>query len=375
MIRMGQEEIDAITRVIQSKKLFRINDGLREVEHFELELAEKFGVDYALCLNGGSSALTCGLIGLGIGPGDEVIIPAYTFIATAAAVLAVGAIPVLAEVDETMTIDLNDIRIKLRPTVKAVIPVDMVGFPCQMQGLLDMSREFGFGIIEDSCQAVGGSFGGKRLGTWGDAGCLSFNDYKIISAGEGGAMLTNNRKIYERALIYHNGGSGFQYYTGPLQEPSFVGSQCRVGEITGAVLRVQLQRLDGILTDLRLLKSRIISELAASPGARFIPSHDAAGDCGLTVGLAFDSAAAASRFAELSQVKAWLPINSNKHVYHTWDTIQKARRPPSVIEPVQYAAKPESAAGLSCGHVSADPGCSFPDGFYQPESGLERGRN
>lgn len=325
MLRSGPEEIEAVARVIQSRKLFRINDGFKEVENFEKELAAKFGVQYALCLNGGTSALVCSLIGLGIGPGDEVIIPAFTFIATASAVLAVGAIPVIAEVDETTTLDVEDVRAKLRPTVKAVIPVDMLGFPCNMDALVELGRANNFAVVEDACQAVGGSFSGKRLGTWGDAGCFSFNDYKIISAGEGGALLTNDRAIYERGLLYQNGGSGFQYYTGPVQTPEFSGFQCRASEITGAIMRIQLQRLDGILTDLRSVKSAIMAGLADIQGVSFLASHDPAGDCGLTVGFSFDTAEQAARFAELAQISAWRPISFARHVYNTWGPVMSRR--------------------------------------------------
>jgi dTDP-4-amino-4,6-dideoxygalactose transaminase len=205
------------------------------------------------------------------------------------------------------------------------MPVDMVGFPCNMLRLKNMSEQYGFKIIEDSCQADGGGFGGKRLGVWGDAGCLSFNDYKIMSAGEGGAVLTNDRQIYERAMIYHDGGATFRPYSGDIQEPFFMGTQYRVSEITGAVLRVQLQRLDGILSDLRRTKRAIMSGLADSPGVRFAPSHDAAGDCGTTLAFTFENEARARRFGELAQVSVWLPIDSGKHVYTNWDPLLSGR--------------------------------------------------
>ena len=325
MYRIGQEEIDAVARVIQSGHLFRVNNGLKEVEHFEQELADKFGVKYALCLSGGTSALTCALVGMGIGPGDEVIIPAYTFMATALAVTSVGAVPVLAEVDATMTLDLDDVEAKLSPAVKAVIPVDMVGFPCNMRRLKDMSIKYGFKILEDSCQADGGGFGDKRLGVWGDAGCLSFNDFKIMTAGEGGAVLTNDRKIYERAMIYHDGGAAFRPNAGEIQEPFFMGTQYRVSEVTGAILRVQLQRLDGILADLRRTKKAIMAGLADAPGVCFAPTHDAEGDCGTTLALTFATEAKARRFGELAQVGVWLPIDSGKHVYTNWDPLLAKR--------------------------------------------------
>ncbi len=325
MFRIGQEEIDAVARVIHGGQLFRVNTALHEVEQFEQELADKFGVKYALCLSGGTAALTCALVGMDIGPGDEVIVPAYTFMATALAVTSVGAIPVLAEIDETMTLDLDDVEAKLTPNVKAVIPVDMVGFPCNMRRLKEMSLKYNFKILEDSCQADGGGFGDKRLGVWGDAGCLSFNDFKIMTAGEGGAVLTNDRHIYERAMIYHDGGAAFRPNAGEIQEPFFMGTQYRVSEITGAVLRVQLKRLDGILADLRRTKKAIMAGLADVSGVRFAPSHDPEGDCGTTVAFTFTTAERARAFAKLVKNGAWLPIDSGKHVYSNWDPLLAKR--------------------------------------------------
>lgn len=325
MYRIGQEEIDEIKKVIQSGQLFRVNDGLKEVDNFEKELAEKFGAKYALCVSGGTAALTCALVGLGIGPGDEVIVPAYTFMATALAVTSVGAVPVLAEVDETMTLDMDDVESKLSPYVKAVIPVDMVGFPCNMDRLAAMSKKYGFKIVEDACQADGGSFKGKRLGLWGDVGAFSFNDYKIMSAGEGGAIITNDRKIYERALIYHDGGAAFRPYADTLEEPIFMGTQYRVSEITGAILRIQLKRLDGILADLRRVKKTIMDGLSDIPRIRFTPSHDPEGDCSTTLGFTFRCEETARRFAKSDGVRAWLPINSGKHVYTNWEPLLAKR--------------------------------------------------
>lgn len=318
MFRIGQEEIDAVARVINSKQLFRVNKGNQEADNFEKELREKIGVDYALLMSGGTGALIAALVGLGVGPGDEVIVPAYTFMASASAVLAVGAIPVLADIDESMTIDPASVEEKISDKTKAIIPVHICGFPSNMDALKEIAAKHNLFILEDACQADGGSYKGKRLGSIGDAGAFSFNVFKIITAGEGGAVVTNNRKVYERALIYHDGGAAFRPYTGELQEPVFMGTQMRVSEITGAIMREQLKRLDGILTDLRAVKKRIMEAL--KDVARFIPSNDIEGDCGTTLGFNFDSEELARKFA--AEVEgAWLPYDSGKHVYINWDPI------------------------------------------------------
>jgi len=321
LYRIGQEEIEAIARVINGKKLFRVGAPYQEVDKFEREWAQHLGVEYTLCVNGGTTALIAGLAGMGIGSGDEVIIPSYTFMATAIAVLAVGAIPVLAEIDETMTIDPEDLKRKLTPETKAVIPVHMCGFPANMDAIMELSKKHGFKVLEDACQADGGSFRGKHLGTWGHAGAFSFNDFKIITAGEGGALVTNDYNLYERALIYHDGGAAFRPFAGELKTPVFTGSQFRANEIMGAILRVQLRRLPGILEDLRAVKREFVAHFRE----RMIPSNDLEGDCGTTVGFSFATEEEARSFATSPGVEGWLPIDSDKHVFINWDPILQKR--------------------------------------------------
>jgi dTDP-4-amino-4,6-dideoxygalactose transaminase len=316
MYRMGKEEIEAISRVIESKYLFRVGGPLNEVEAFERELAEKVGSKHALCVNGGTTALICGLVGLGVGPGDEVLIPGYTFMATATAVLAVGAIPVIAEVDDSLTLDPADVERKLGPRTRAVIPVHMVGFPCDLDRIGAAARKRGAKVLEDACQADGGSYRGKRLGSIGDAGAFSF---KIISSGEGGGVVTDDLRVYERALVHHDGGAAFRPYAKDLTEPPFTGQQYRVGELLGAVLRVQLRKLDPILADLRRVKGAMMQELKGS--FRFVRSNDSEGDCGTTLGFRFDTEAQARAFAKAEGVGGWLPIDSGRHVYSNWEPV------------------------------------------------------
>jgi len=329
MFRMGKEEIDAVARVINSKQLFRINDYAREVDHFEEELSAKMGVEYSLCLTSGTAALISALAGLGIGPGDEVIIPGYTFMATATAVLAAGAIPVIIEVDDSLTIDPIEIEKHITQYTKAIIPVHLIGFPCNMDKIMEIAKKHNLKVLEDACQADGGSYKGKRLGTIGDAGAFSFNFYKIISAGEGGAVVTNNRTIYQRALVYHDGGSAFRPFAKDLEFPIFLGQQYRSNEITGAILREQLKKLDDILTDLRRVKNTFINKLTGVENVTFVRSNDSEGDCGTTLGFAFVSQEEARKFATYKSgeqgVNGWLPIDSDKHIYCNWEPILNKR--------------------------------------------------
>ena len=323
MFRMGEPEVEAVRKVLMSHQLFRIGGELQEVNNFERELREKMGVNHCLCLASGTGALIASLAALGVGPGDEVIVPGYTFIATAIAALAVGAIPVVAEINETMTLDMDDVERKITPNTKCVIPVHIQGFPCDMERLMQMKEKYGFYVVEDACQADGGSFHGKRLGTIGDCGAYSFNYFKIISAGEGGAMVTNDIDLYQRAIIYHDCGSAFWTYETPITAPLYTGTNMRVSEVTGAILRVQLTRLDGILADLRRVKRAITEAVADLPMLRVNPSNDLDGDCGVCLPFIFDDAVTAEKFEKL--IGGTRPINTGKHVYREWTPILEKR--------------------------------------------------
>lgn len=331
MYRAGQEEIDEVSKVILSKQWFRVGDAaaghLQEVDRFEQEWAAKMGVSYALLMSGGGTAgLVCALAGIGAGPGDEVIVPAYTWLATATAVLTVGAIPVLAEVDETLGLDPEDFERKIGPHTKAVIPVHMSGRPANMEAIMAIARKRGIKVIEDSCQMDGGSYKGRRTGTWGDAGVFSFNQFKIISAGgEGGCVVTNDRRIYEVASIYHDSGSAFRPKASEMQIPIFVAQQYRATEVMGAIARVQMGRLDGILADLRRIRTVLADSLAGLNGVTVAPSNDQAGDCGVMLTLKFKNEAQARAFTSAPGVGGLVIIDHGKHVYTEWEPLREKR--------------------------------------------------
>lgn len=321
MYRIGKEEIEAVAAVINSRKFFKTETDLRMVCRVEEKLREITGAKYAVMMTSGYAALVSGLVGMGIGPGDEVIVPAYTYVASAMAVIAAGAVPVLAEINESCTLDPADVRRKISPATRAIMPVHIQGFPCDMDALLGIAEQYGLKIIEDACQADGGSYHGRRLGTIGDTGAFSFNYYKIVSAGEGGALLTDSREIYERALIHHD-SCAIAYFGNQLdgiREELFAGQEYRANEISAAIMTVQLGRLDGILADLRRNR-RIVTDIA---GKKYTPapSNDSDGDCGTTAAFTFESEAAARAFTQKAGIKAWLPIDTGKHVYTNWPFI------------------------------------------------------
>lgn len=325
MYKIGKEEIEQLTKVIESGDLFKVNEGMQQSLQVENELKRIIGCKYPIFLTSGHAALTSALVALGIGPGDEVIVPAYTYIATAMAVVAAGAIPVLAEVNDTLTIDPFDIEKKISSHTKAIMPVHIQGFPCDMDAIMKIAKEHNLFVVEDACQADGGSYKGTRLGNIGNAGAFSFNYFKIVSCGEGGALLTNDRDVFERALIYQD-SSAVAYFGKQLEgfnTETFCGNEYRSNELCAAVMKIQLGRLEEILKDLRANKKYMMDQL--KDVAEFIPSNDIEGDCGTTIAFKFETEEKARAFADYENVKGKLPIDTGKHVYKHWTPIMNKR--------------------------------------------------
>ena len=280
-MELGEEEAEAAARVIRSHNVFRyygVGDGPDEVASFEREFAAKLGAKHALCVNAGSSALICGLIGAGVGPGDEVIVPAYTWNATPNAVVAARALPVLAEVDESLTLDPEDVLRKITPRTKAILPVHMRGAPADMNGLTAIASEHGLALIEDVCQAAGATYRGRRLGTFGDAGAFSLQFNKIITTGEGGVMTTNRSDLLDLAIDVHDCAGSVRRGVGL---PRFPGWNFRASEIQGAVARVQLTRLDPLLERMRANQARLAERISQLPGLTLRRANDDGGDAGI----------------------------------------------------------------------------------------------
>ena len=239
MFRIGKEEIDAVARVIESKQLFKCNDGLKETENCEKDMRELFGIDHAVLMTSGYAALVSALVGMGIGPGDEVIIPAYTYIATAMSVVGAGAMPVIAEVDETLMIDPEDIEKKITERTKAIIPVHLYGQPCDMDAIMDIAKRHNLYVIEDCCQAIGAKYKGQMVGTFGDIGCFSFYPTKNLGGmGDGGLISVNSENLKNRIIALRNHGGAVRYYHDEI------GVNSRLDEIQAAILRIKLNYID-----------------------------------------------------------------------------------------------------------------------------------
>mgnify|MGYP001812648027 CR=1 FL=1 len=330
MYIIGEEEVQAVRKVIESRQLFRYRGGEGgETDRFESAWAKLIGVKHAVALSSGTAALICGLVGMDIGPNDEVIVPAYTFMATALAVLAVGAQPVIVDIDESLTMDPIDFEAKITPKTAAVIPVHMNGLPCNMDAIMSIAKKYDLLVLEDACQADGGAYQGKMLGSIGDAGAFSFNHYKIITCGEGGAFVTDNQQIFEKGLIHHDGGATFRNYASKLETPVFAGWNFRINEILSAILNIQLNRLEGILTTLRSEKQVLMDALKNEPAFTLNPINDPQGDCATTLSLLFDTPEKTTQFLaaleELGVEDASTPIDSDLHVYSNWTPVLKRK--------------------------------------------------
>jgi len=329
-MELGEEEVEAAAGVIRSHNVFRyygVGEGPHEVADFERELAAFMGSEHALCVNAGSSALICGLIGAGVGPGDEVIVPAYTWNATPNAVIAARAIPVLAEVDESLTLDPEDVARKIGPKTRAILPVHMRGAPADMDALIGLASEHGLVVIEDVCQAAGASFRGKRLGTFGDAGAFSLQFNKIITTGEGGAMITDRRDLLDLAIDVHDCAGSVRRGAGL---PQFAGWNFRASEIEGAVARVQLRRLDGLLERMRAGQAVVAERVSALPGLALRRATDEGGDAGICL-VAFAASAelaseavSALRAEGVLAMRIYDPAFVDLHVYPYWKPVLDA---------------------------------------------------
>ena len=203
----GKEERQEVMDVMETGVLMRYGfdaerKGVFKVRQFEEEVAAYCGAGYALAVTSGSSALKVALTALDVGPGDEVIVPAFTFIATYEAVLEAGAIPVMADIDDSLNLDPDDIINKLTPYTKAVIPVHMCGAPANIDRIVAVARKSNLLVLEDTAQAVGASYQGKKLGTFGEIGIFSFDYYKTITSGEGGMVITDSKELYDLSLIH-----------------------------------------------------------------------------------------------------------------------------------------------------------------------------
>lgn len=262
---IGKEEIKEVNKVLKSKSLFRYHGPnlLYKVDEFEKNMANFLNVKYVLGCTNGAAAIKLACIANDIGPGDEVIMSPFTFIASAAAVLSCGAMVRFADIDNSMNIDPKSIEKNITDKTKAILCIHMQGQICDMNEIIKIAKKHNLIIIEDAAQAFGAKYDNKYAGTFGNVGCFSLQAGKTITCGEGGFIATNNKKIYERAKMYHDNGGfrkGIDYPTWQNGK-TFFGENFKMNEIQGAIANVQLKKIDKIIYKQNNVYEQIINSI------------------------------------------------------------------------------------------------------------------
>jgi len=248
----GDKEKAEVEKVLDTGVLMRYGfDGMRKeqwkAKELEVALSKRMQSKHVHLLSSGTAALTVALVSAGVGAGDEIIMPTFTFVASFESILAIGAIPILVDVDETLTLNPEAVEKAITPNTKVVMPVHMCGSMADLDALQSICKKYNLLLLEDACQAIGGSYKGKPLGSIGDLGCFSFDYVKTITCGEGGAMITNNETYYQNAHKYSDHGHDHIGNDRGAESHPFLGYNFRISELNAAVGCAQVKRLDEFL--------------------------------------------------------------------------------------------------------------------------------
>jgi len=325
---IGDEERKALLEVIESGYLYRYGDlsdpnFKAMVWNLEKEFAEYVGSKYALAVNSGTSALLTALWALGIGPGDEVIVPGYTFIASITSIIFARAIPILAEVDKTLTLDPDDVVQKISPNTKAIMLVHMLGNPGYLKEISKIAFENDIYLIEDCAQAFGASYNQKSVGTFGEMGTFSLNVYKTITAGDGGIIITDNGDLYKRAFAIHDQGH-LPLRRGVEQgKRTILGLNFRMNELTAAVARAQLTKTPYIKKKLQENKEYLREKLYEIKELEFRTVLDKEGDVGTLLTFFLPTSKQASNLAQ--KLGTTTLADSGWHVYNNMEHFLKKK--------------------------------------------------
>ena len=363
---IGEEERREVMEVFDSGHFFRYGDFndpafLHKSYTFEQEFARYCGTNHSLLSSSGTSAILTAASAMGLKAGDEVIVPAYTFVASYTALLFLGIVPVLAEIDESLTIDPEDIERHITPQTKAIMPVHMLGNPCDMASVMSIADKHGLMVLEDACQALGGSYRGRKLGTIGSMGAFSLNVFKTITAGDGGVTITNDKELYERAFGMHDQGHKPLRTGVEVGTRDILGLNFRVNELVGAMGLAQLRKLDSIVATLRENKSRFKGRISGINGFRFRTLNDPEGECATLCTVIFQTAEKAANVSR--ELNTTTVDHSGWHVYFNMEHI--CRRLAELGQPHGKGAYPRTddilsrAVNISVGVVDGGLGSGF----------------
>lgn len=300
---IGDEELAELTDVIRGRSPFRFY-GLNtpdKATRLEQESRQMLGVPYTLAVSSGSAALACAMVALGVGAGDEVILPVFGWHSDYSSILLAGALPVFAGIDDTLSLDPEDLKARITDRTKAIIVIHYQGAAGRVREIVDIAHAHGIKVIEDNAQAFGGQYKGQYLGTIGDIGIASFQYNKMLTAGEGGLFYTRSEEWFARAVRFHDLGLLRGCFLDQLNDKelgeaslSFPGYQFRITELQAALLLAQFRKLPYILDTCRG-HYQVLSSLLTDLGYALRPVSP--GHCGITVFIRFDSAEQAKRFS------------------------------------------------------------------------------
>ncbi|MDG1314273.1 MAG: DegT/DnrJ/EryC1/StrS family aminotransferase [Flavobacteriaceae bacterium] len=270
----GKAEKKEVQDVLDSGILMRYGfDSMRQghwkAKELEKEIESKFNVQYAQLVSSGTSAVSLALASAGIGAGDEVIMPCFTFVASFEAIIMLGAIPVIVDIDDTLTLDILSVQNAITPKTKAIMPVHMCGSMADLDPLIKICSAHNLILIEDACQAIGGSYNGKALGTLGDLGCFSFDFVKTVTCGEGGVVITNNNDLYTNADLFSDHGHNHLGTDRGAETHPYLGYNFRISELNAAVGLAQFRRLDDFISIQKKHYTIIRKELENLDGLTF----------------------------------------------------------------------------------------------------------
>jgi 8-amino-3,8-dideoxy-alpha-D-manno-octulosonate transaminase len=279
----GDEERKEVNEVLETGILMRYGfdgprKGIWKSKELEAAVSNVFGCEHAQLTSSGTAALTTAMAALGIGVGDEVIMPAFTFVASFEAVLSVGAVPVLVDIDETLTLDPAAVKAAITTKTKCIMPVHMCGSMADMDALQQICTDHNLILLEDACQSIGGTYKGKKLGTIGAAGTFSFDFVKTITCGEGGVVMTNSKDVYTKCDAYTDHGHDHLGVDRGADLHPFIGYNFRISELHAAVGLAQIKKLDTFLSIQRKNNKLLRSYLEQVPGITFRAVPDEDGD-------------------------------------------------------------------------------------------------
>ncbi len=330
----GAEERKEVNDVLETGILMRYGfdgprKGIWKALELEQEICKTFGSGYAQLTSSGTAALTTAMAALNIGYGDEVIMPTFTFVASFEAVLSVGAIPVLVDVDETLTLDPEAVKAAITPKTRCIMPVHMCGSMADMDALKQLCEVHDLLLIEDACQSIGGSYKGKKLGTIGDAGTFSFDFVKTITCGEGGVVMTNDEETYLKCDGYTDHGHDHKGADRGADQHPFIGYNFRISELHAAVGLAQIRKLNTFLAIQRKNQASLKQILSKIPEITFRKIPDPQGDSCSFLSWFLPTAELTNAVVEEMKAQGILAGNfywfkNNWHYITKWDHLKNA---------------------------------------------------